>query len=136
MSSPVITGSFRLWLKNTVAPFNWVAITPTSTPIAASGASYNVPWFVTQAAGTYKLWVYYYDALGNVSRRPPQRHPHPQLGAKEKRRRETTRVLSRQRGTWREQAQRASASLLEAGARCFVVNQRRVKPMREWVAGS
>ena len=26
--------------------------------------TYNVAWFITQPAGTYKLWIYYYATDG------------------------------------------------------------------------
>ena len=60
-------GTFRVWLKNT-ATNAWVRITPAASPIAAveNQTSYSVPWNVTQPAGTYKLWVYYYGADGTV----------------------------------------------------------------------
>ena len=68
MSSAVNVGTFRVWLKDTTSGA-WVRITPTASPVAAiSGATtYSVPWFATQPAGTYKLWVYYYLADGSIS---------------------------------------------------------------------
>ena len=69
MSPAASSGSFRLWLKNTVAPFNWVAITPTASPIPwneVGAPPYSAFWFMTQPAGAYKLWVYYYSAGGAV----------------------------------------------------------------------
>jgi hypothetical protein len=63
----VSTGTFRVWLKNTVTNA-WVRITPSASPVAAVAGktSYSVPWSVTQAAGIYKLWVYYYAADGTT----------------------------------------------------------------------
>jgi len=68
MTSAASTGTFRVWLKNTTTNA-WVRITPAGSPIAAVAGrtTYTVPWFITQPAGTYKLWVYYYsDAAGTV----------------------------------------------------------------------
>ena len=43
-------------------------ITPSASPVAAvpPDAAYSVPWTVSQPAGSYKLWVYYYDADGST----------------------------------------------------------------------
>jgi hypothetical protein len=68
MNTAVATGSFRVWLKNTVTNA-WVRVTPTANPVLAAPGetAYSVTWFVTQPAATYKLWVYYYAADGTVS---------------------------------------------------------------------
>ena len=69
MTSPVSSGSFRAFLKNTVSG-TWSAITPTGANVPwnqAGAPPYSQPWTVTQAPGTYKLWVYYYTDDGNVS---------------------------------------------------------------------
>ena len=68
MSSPVSVGSFRVWLKDTTSN-TWVRLTPAASPVAAvpGATSYVMPWFITQPASTYKLWVYYYAPYGNVS---------------------------------------------------------------------
>ena len=65
MNRAVGSGSFRVWLKNS-ATGAWVRITPSASPVAAvSGSlSYWVPWYITQPAGSYKLWVYYYSDAG------------------------------------------------------------------------
>jgi hypothetical protein len=65
--SGVSTGSFRVWLRNTVTNA-WVRITPAATPVAAVAGqtSYTVPWSVTQPKATYRLWVYYYAADGTT----------------------------------------------------------------------
>ena len=67
MNSAVSTGSFRVWLKNTVSGA-WVRITPAASPVAAvpGQTSYSVPWSVSQPVGSYKLWVYYYAADGTT----------------------------------------------------------------------
>ena len=68
MSSPVSAGSFRVWLKDTTSN-TWVRLTPAASPVAAvpGATSYVMPWFITQPASTYKLWVYYYAPDGSVS---------------------------------------------------------------------
>ena len=66
MSPAATSGCFKVWLKNTVAPFNWLSV---SSPVAwneVGAPPYSAFWFITQPAGTYMLWVYYYDASGNV----------------------------------------------------------------------
>ena len=65
MSSAVSSGYFRLFLQDTTSGA-WTSITPSASPIAAVAGqtSYSTSWNVTQAAGTYKLWVYYYSASG------------------------------------------------------------------------
>jgi hypothetical protein len=67
MSAAVSTGSFRVWLKNTVTNA-WVRVTPAAAPVLTETGktAYSVPWFVTQALGTYKLWVYYYGEDGSA----------------------------------------------------------------------
>ena len=75
LSSQVITwtcapaatsGSFKVWLKNTVAPFNWVAVSSAVAWNAPGSPPYSAYWFITQPAGIYKLWVYYYSAGGAI----------------------------------------------------------------------
>ena len=65
MSAAVSSGYFRLFLQDTTSGA-WTSITPSASPIAAVAGqtSYSTNWNVTQAAGTYKLCVYYYSAGG------------------------------------------------------------------------
>jgi hypothetical protein len=71
MNAAVSTGSFRIWLKDALG--NWVRVTPKASPVppVAVETHYEVSWSVTQAAGTYTLYVFYYDDSGaEVSRGP------------------------------------------------------------------
>ena len=65
MTSPVSSGSFRAFLKNTVTG-SWSAITPTGANVPWN-APYSQSWTVKQPAGSYTLWIYYYTNLGTVS---------------------------------------------------------------------
>jgi len=63
MSSDVSSGYFRLSLQNTVTGSS-TALTASSVSTNRRITSYSVPWNVAQAAGTYKIWVYYYNSGG------------------------------------------------------------------------
>ena len=67
MSSAVSSGTFRVWLKNTISGA-WVRITPAAGPVAAlpGATSYSVPWLVAQPVGSYVLWIYYYAPDGST----------------------------------------------------------------------
>ena len=55
------TGCFRVWLKNTVTgAVVMVTSAATAIPTEAGKTTYNAPWSVTQAAGSYVVWLYYY----------------------------------------------------------------------------
>ena len=66
MNGAVSVGSFRLWLKNTSTNAWVVSPPPTSIAAVENQRSYSVPWPVSQPAGTYRLWVYYYAADGST----------------------------------------------------------------------
>lgn len=65
MSAAVSTGYCLVSLRNTV---NGASTGLTAGKISARRGvtSYSVPWNVTQAVGTYELWVYYYSSAGKV----------------------------------------------------------------------
>jgi len=65
MSAAVSTGYCRVSLENTV---NGASTGLTASKISArrGATSYSVPWNVTQAVGTYNLWVHYYARDGKV----------------------------------------------------------------------
>jgi hypothetical protein len=65
MSAAVSTGYYRVSLKHVV---NGTSTGLTASKISARRdvTSYSVPWNVTQAVGTYTLWVYYYSSAGKV----------------------------------------------------------------------
>ena len=64
-SVAVSTGYYGVSLKNTV---NGTSTGLTTGKISARKGvtSYSVPWSVTQAVGTYALWVYYYSSGGKM----------------------------------------------------------------------
>jgi len=65
MSAAVSTGYYRVSLKDTV---NGASPGLTASKISARRGvtTYSLPWNVTQAVGTYTLWVYYYSSQGKV----------------------------------------------------------------------
>ena len=64
MDVPVSSGSFKLYLQKQGS--TTVSLISGATPIAAvpGQSAYAWSWRITQAAGTYTAWVYYYDAAG------------------------------------------------------------------------
>ena len=65
MSSAVSTGSFRVSLQSTPAGTS-TSLTAVSIPANRKTTSYSVSWNVTQPAGAYRLWVYYYGSGGGT----------------------------------------------------------------------
>ena len=61
MSAPVSTGSFRVSLNNTVNGAS-TRLTAHNLSAVPAATSYSMPWKITQAVGTYRLSVCYYDA--------------------------------------------------------------------------
>ena len=59
-------GSFRLFLKNAAGATYVVTTAANAVKAVAGQTTYSAPWSVTQAAGGYTLWVYYYAANGTT----------------------------------------------------------------------
>ena len=51
-------GTFKVWLKSAGGIWSQVSLSPVAA--VPGSTSYLLPWFITQPAGTYTLWVYYY----------------------------------------------------------------------------
>ena len=60
------TGSFRLFLKNAAGTTYAVTTAANAVKAVPGETTYSAPWSVTQAAGAYTLWVYYYAANGTT----------------------------------------------------------------------
>ena len=65
VNTPVSSGYFRIWLRD-ASTGTWVWGSPTADAVQAVAGqrSYSMNWSVAQQPGTYKLWVYYYNADG------------------------------------------------------------------------
>ena len=60
------TGSFRVFLRNAAGTTYTVTTAANAVKAVAGQTTYSAPWSVTQAAGSYTLWVYYYAANGTT----------------------------------------------------------------------